>query len=102
MSPRAGLDGFGKEKISSAYQDSNSGTIQPVASCYTKYANLFLLHEGLHKFMLWAFTMETVFSMRYKLRPTDVNVSSFISQIEDVGYIGLYKINKVNAVSSHS
>jgi hypothetical protein len=53
--------------------------------------------------MLWAFTMETVFSMRYKLRPTDdVNVSSFISQIEDVGYIGLYKINKVNAVSSHS
>jgi hypothetical protein len=60
VGPRAGLDGFGKEKISSAYHNSNPGTIQPVASCYTNYANLVLLLEGLHKFVMGLYNGDSV------------------------------------------
>jgi hypothetical protein len=103
VGPRASLDGFEKEKISSASQHSNPRTIQAVASHYTNYTILTLLHEGLHKFIYWVFKMETVFSVRYRLRPSDnVNVSPFVSKVEDVGYVGLYKISKGNSLSSHS
>ena len=63
MGPRASLDGFEKEKISSASQHSNPMTIQAVAIYYTNYAILTLLPEGLQKFILWVFTMETVCSL---------------------------------------
>ena len=46
---------------------------------------------------------DIVFSMRYRLRPNDnVNVSPFMSKVEDVGCVGLYNMNKGNAISSHS
>lgn len=102
MGPGVILGGFGKEKISSASQHSNPMTIQAVASYYTNYAILTLLHEGLQKFILWVFTMETVFCMKYRLRPNDnVNVSPFMSKVEDIGYVGLYNTSKGNALSSH-
>lgn len=41
---------------------------------------------------------DSVFSMRYRLRPNDnVNVSPFMSK----GYVGLYNISKGNALSSN-
>ena len=102
MGPRVILDGFEKEEISSASQHSNPITIQAVASHYTNNPILTLLHEGLQKCTLWVFTVETVFSVRYRLRPNDnVNVSPFMSKVEDVGYVGLYKTHKGNALSSH-
>jgi hypothetical protein len=57
------MDGFENEKISSDSQHSHPMTIQAVASYYTNYEILTLLHEGLQKFILWVFTMETVCSL---------------------------------------
>jgi len=63
VGPRVSLDGFEKEKISSASQHSHPMTIEAVASYYTNYEILTLLHEGLQKFTSWVFTMETVCSL---------------------------------------
>jgi hypothetical protein len=64
---------------------------------------MILLHKGLQKFILRVFSMKTMFSMKYRLRPNDnVNVFPCMSRVEDVEYVGLYKLSKGNSLSSHS